>query len=88
MDARTEEIPKIDAPLNGSPLNGSAKNGSAKHGVANGHLTSATPIGPKPAESSEVPATPAPAPWFAEADDASGDGDGDETDFAPSRRMM
>jgi polysaccharide biosynthesis transport protein len=81
VDARTEEIPKIDAPLNGH----AHANGSANNGVANGHVTSSTPIGskPLPADSSDVPATPAPTPWFAEDSDK-----GDETDFAPSRRMM
>jgi hypothetical protein len=89
VDARTEEIPKIDAPLNGATnghVNGLAKNGSSTNG-ANGHLTSATPIGPKlPADSSEVPPTPAPTPWFTEVE---GDSDkDDDSDFAPSRRMM
>jgi len=86
VDARTEEIPKIDAPLNGSAKAGSVNGHSAgaeKNG-ANGHLTSSTPIGPKPLPA-DAPATPAPTPWFTESDDA---GNGDETDFAQSRRMM
>ncbi|QNE22025.1 hypothetical protein F1D05_34040 [Kribbella qitaiheensis] len=92
VDARTEEIPKIDAPLNGSAkraaVNGSSSNGPTHGSATNGHLTSTTPIGPKPlpADSADVPATPAPTPWFAEVDDDTDDGD--ETDFAPSRRMM
>jgi capsular polysaccharide biosynthesis protein/Mrp family chromosome partitioning ATPase len=85
VDARTEEIPKIDAPLNGSAkaesVNGHA-GGTEKNGAANGHLTSSTPIGPKPL-AADAPATPAPTPWFTESDD-----NGDETDFAHSRRMM
>jgi succinoglycan biosynthesis transport protein ExoP len=87
VDARTEEIPKIDAPLNGSAKTESVNghtNGAEKNG-ANGHLTSSTPIGPKPLPA-DAPATPAPTPWFTESDDDSGNGD--ETDFAPSRRMM
>lgn len=88
VDARTEEIPKIDAPLS-SPAKTPVANGSAKNGSGtNGHLTSTTPIGPKPlpADAADVPATPAPAPWFAEVDEDTDNGD--ETDFAPSRRMM
>ena len=87
VDARTEEIPKIDAPLNGSAkaesVNGHST-GAEKNG-ANGHLTSSTPIGPKPLPA-DAPATPAPTPWFTESDDDAGNDD--ETDFAQSRRMM
>ncbi|TDU87115.1 subunit length determinant protein [Kribbella voronezhensis] len=110
VDARTEEIPKIDAPLpesstrNGSSrgladdatkpkVNGStsaAKNGTSANGASNGHLTKTTPIGskPLPTDAAEVPATPAPTPWFAEVEVDDDSGNGDETDLAPSRRMM
>jgi hypothetical protein len=56
-----------------------------KNGAANGHLTSSTPIGSKPLPA-DASATPAPTPWFTEPADDSGNGD--ETDFAHSRRMM
>jgi hypothetical protein len=90
VDAQTEELPKIDAPLpsatngsalNGSALNGTALNGTPKNGVAaNGTAANGGAANGSPAASPD-PVTPAATPWFQDAGD-------DSDDLASSRRRM